>query len=72
MMSLINRSGDYPNYRDISGLLCGMNVTSTAVSCSVATSSSDSLPNDGEKCNQLRRFLFPKCNYGNTCVKHVF
>ena len=50
--------------------LCGMNVTSTntsttAVSYSVATSSSESLPNDGEKPNQLKILLFPKCDYGS-------
>ena len=61
--------------------MCGMNVTSTtAVSYSVATSSSESLPNDGEKHdgekhdgekhdgkkpNQPKRLLLlPKCNYG--------
>ena len=46
-----------------------MNVTSTSasttlVSCLVATLSSESLPNDGEKPNQLKRLLFPKYDYG--------
>ena len=35
-----------------------------AVSCSVATSSSESLPNDVEKPNQPKRLLFPKYNRG--------
>ena len=39
-------------------------VSTTAVSYSVATSSSESLSNDGEKCNQPKRLLFPKCDYG--------
>ena len=48
-MSLIDKSHDRANYEDISRSSCGMNVTSTTtVSCSVATSSSESLPNDGE------------------------
>ena len=47
-----------------------MNVTSTcasttAVSCSVATSSLESLPNDGEKPNQPKRLLFSKGDYGH-------
>ena len=51
-MSLINASRDRLNYWDIFGLSCGKNVTSTtAGSCLVATSSSKSLPNDGEKPN---------------------
>ena len=34
----------------LTGLLCGMDVTTTtAVSCSGATSLSECLPNDGEK-----------------------
>ena len=46
-----------------------MNVTSTcasttAVSCSVATSSLEALSNDGEKPNQPKRLLLPKCDYG--------
>ena len=43
-----------------------MNVTSiatTAVGYSVATSSSESLSNDGEKPNYPKRLLFPKCDY---------
>ena len=45
-----------------------MNVTSTrasttAIICSVATSSSEFLPNDGEKPNQPKRLLFLKCDY---------
>ena len=64
---------DYPNY-DISVSLCGMNVKSTrvpttAVSCSVVTSSSESLPNDGEKPNQPKRPLFPKWDYGHALSK---
>ena len=39
-----------------------------AVSCSVVTSSSGSLPNDGES----PRALFPKCNYGKISVKRAF
>ena len=47
-----------------------MKVTSTtAYCCSVATSSSESLPNDGEKPNQPKRFLFPKCDYGIISIK---
>ena len=38
--------------------------STTAVSCSVATSSSESLPNDGVKANQPKRLLFSKCDYG--------
>ena len=44
-----------------------MNVTST----SVATSSSESLPNSVERPNQPKRFLFLKCNYGKISVKHT-
>ena len=66
-MPLINGSHDHAfKLLGYSRLLCGMNVTSTiAVSCLVATSSShsESLPNDGEKSNQPKRF-FPKCDYG--------
>ena len=66
-MSLINGSHDRPNYY---GLLCSMNVTSTtAVSCSVATSSSESLANDGEKHNQPKRLLFTKCDYGQISIQ---
>ena len=73
MMSLINGSRDHPNYQDISGLSCGMNVTSTtAVSCSVATSSSESLLNDGEKPNQPKRFLFPEYDYGKISMSVHF
>ena len=48
--------------------MCGINGKSTrtpitAVSCSVATSSSESLPNDGKKPNQPKRPLFLKRNY---------
>ena len=50
-----------------------MNVTSiTAVSCSVATSSLESLPCDGEKSNQPERLLFLKYGYGKISVKHAF
>ena len=71
-MSLINGSRDHPNCWDISGLSYGMNVTSTsAVSYSVATSSLESLPNDGEKPNQPKRFLFPKCDHLKISMKHV-
>ena len=50
-----------------------MNVTSTtAVSCSVGSSSSESLPNDGEKPNHLKRFLFPICGNGKIFIKHAF
>ena len=57
----------------ICGLLHGMNVTSTtAVNCSVATSLSESLPNDGEEQNQLKRLLFLKCDYGKISMKCVF
>ena len=34
-------------------------------SCSVATSSSESLPNASEKPNQPKKFFFPKCDYGS-------
>ena len=45
-----------------------MNVTSTtALSCSVATLSSESLPNDDEKPNQPKKFLIPNCDYGKIC-----
>ena len=37
--------------------------STTTVSCSVATSSSESLPGDGEKPNQLKRFCFLKCDF---------
>ena len=47
-----------------------MNVTfTTVVSYSVATSSSEFLPNDGEKHNQSNSFLFPKYNYGKISMK---
>ena len=36
----------------------------TAVSCLVTNSSSESLPNDGEKTNQPKVTLFPKWDYG--------
>ena len=57
-----------------------MNMTSThastmhtAVSLSVATLSSEFLSNDGEKPNQPKRFMFPKCNYGSKIsMKHAF
>ena len=54
-----------------------MNMTSTTtVSCSVATSvatsSSESLLNDGEKSNQPKKFLLPKCDYGKISVRHAF
>ena len=39
-------------------------VPTTAVSYSVATSSSESLPNNGEKPNQAKRPLFPKWDEG--------
>ena len=39
--------------------------STTAVSCSVATSSSESLPNDGENPNQPKRLLFSKCDSGS-------
>ena len=69
-MSMINGSHDFPNYLDISRSLCGMHVKSTtAVSCSLTTSSLESLPNDSEKPNQPKRLLFPKCNYGKISVK---
>ena len=52
-------------------LSCGMNVTSTtAASYSVATSSSESLSNNGEKPNQPKRSLFPECDYGKISVKY--
>ena len=69
-MSLINGSDDFPNDLDISRSLCGMHVKSTtAVSCSVTTSSLESLPNDSEKPNQPKRHLCPKCDYGKISVK---
>ena len=47
--------------------------SATAVSCSVATASSESLSNDGEKPNQPKRFLFTKCDYGHKIsMKHAF
>ena len=51
-----------------------MNVKSTralntAVSCSVATSSSESLPNDGENPNQPKRPLFPKWDQLQPCQR---
>ena len=53
-------------------LSCGMNVTfTTAVSYSVATLSSQSLPNDGENANQPKKFLFLKCYYGMISVTEV-
>ena len=51
------RSGPFREIVDpiISGLSCGKNVTSAiTVSCLVAILSSESLPNDGEKPNQLK------------------
>ena len=55
------------------GLLCDMNVISTTIiSCSVATSSSESLPNDGEKAQSVNQFLFPKCDYDKISVKPAF
>ena len=71
-MDLVTRdlARDRPNnYQDISGSLCGMNVKSTrvpttAVSYLVATSSSQSLPNNDEKSNQPKRPLFPKWDEG--------
>ena len=54
---------DLVTVQSINRLLCGVNVTSTtAVSQSVASSSSDFLPDDGEKPNQPKRFLFLKKN----------
>ena len=63
-----------PKLKDISGFSRGANMMSTiAASCSVATSSSESLPNVGEKPNQPKRFLFPKREYGKkTIVKRAF
>ena len=53
-------------------LSCGMNVIfTTAVSYSVATLSSQSLPNDGKNANQPKRFLFPKCDYGKISMAEV-
>ena len=49
-----------------------MNVTSTiAVRCSVATSSSEPLAKYGEKPNQPKRFMFPKCDYGKISVMYA-
>ena len=58
----------FPDYQS------GTNMTSTtAVSCSVATSTSASLPNIGEKPNQPKRFSFPKRDYcKKTVVKRAF
>ena len=47
-------------------------IYTTAVSCSVGTSSSESLPNDGEKPNQPKRFLFLKSDCGKIFVKCAF
>ena len=44
-------------------------ISTTAVSYLVVTSSSESLPNDGEKSNQPKRFLFQKCDYGKIYTK---
>ena len=53
-----------------------MNVTyTTVVGYSVTTSSSESLPNDGERSNEPKRLLFPKCDYAwlkLISVKHAF
>ena len=49
---------------DLVTVLTPTHVSTTAVSYSIATSSSESLPNDGEKPNQLKRLLFLKCDYG--------
>ena len=46
--------------------------SATEVNCSVATSSSQSLPNNDEKPNQPKRLLFLKCDYGKISVKHVY
>ena len=47
--------------------------TTAVSSCSVSTSSSESLRSDGERPNQPRRLLFPKCNYGHMIsMKNVF
>ena len=64
-MSLINASRDRPNYSvGYFRIIVCRNVTpTTAVSCSVATLPSESLRNDGEKPNQSKRRLFPKCGY---------
>ena len=42
--------------------------STTAVSCSIATSTSASLPNVGEKPNQPKQFSFPNCDYGKKTV----
>ena len=48
-----------------------MKVTyTTAVGYSVATSSLESPPTDGEKSNQRKKLLFLKCDYGSISVKH--
>ena len=44
-------------------IVCKNVTPTTAVSCSVATLPSESLRNDGEKPNQSKRRLFPKCGY---------
>ena len=65
MMSFINGSRDSRYHQDISGLSCGMNMTSTtAVGYSVATLSPESLLTDDEKPNQSKKLLLPKYNYG--------
>ena len=66
-MSFINGSCDHPDYQ----IIVWHELTSTtAVSYSVATSSSESLSNNGEKPNQPKRSLFPECDYGEISVKH--
>ena len=53
--------------------MCANMTSTTAASCLVATSPSESLPNVGEKLNQPKRFLFPKREYGKkTIVKRAF
>ena len=44
--------------------------STTVVSCSVATSSSEPLPNNGEKPN-YKETLTPICNYGKISVKRM-
>ena len=47
-------------------------ISAIVVSSSLATSSSEFLPNDGEKPNQPKRFLLPKCDYGKISVNCAF
>ena len=54
----------FPDHCVVAMNVKSTHIPTTAVNCSVATSSSESLPNDGEKLNQSKKPLFLKWDSG--------